>query len=43
MADKLILFAVHALEVMFFTGVVGCTLTILVSWVEILSDGFKDE
>ena len=41
--DKVILFAAHVLEVMFFTGVIGCALTILVSWVEILSDAFEDE
>jgi hypothetical protein len=44
MADRILGFAARVLEVMFFTGLVGCVLTIIVSWVEIFSDGFsKDE
>ena len=44
MADRIFEFVARVLEVMFFTGLVGCVLTIIVSWVEICSDGFsKDE
>jgi hypothetical protein len=42
MADKIFAFAAHVLEVMFFTGLVGCVFMIIVSWVEIFSDGFTD-
>jgi hypothetical protein len=39
----MIAFAAHVLVVMFFTGMVGCVLTIIVSWVEIFHDGFTDD
>ena len=42
MADGIYEFAAHVLEVIFFTGLIGCVLTISVSWVEICSDGFSD-
>jgi hypothetical protein len=43
MVDRILFFAAHVLEVMFFTGIVGCALTILISWIEIVSDGFKED
>lgn len=43
MLDKLIVEAIRVLEVMFFTGLAGCILAILVSWIEIFSDGFSDD
>ena len=43
MADRIFEFVAHVLEVMFFTGLIGCVLTIIVSWVEIFSDGFSDD
>jgi hypothetical protein len=43
MADKIITFVARVLEVMFFTGLVGCALMIIVSWIEIFSDGFSDD
>jgi hypothetical protein len=39
----MIAFAAHVLVVMFFTGMVGCILTIIVSWIEIFSDAFTDD
>jgi hypothetical protein len=42
MLDKLIPLAFRILEVMFFTGAIGCVLTILVAWIDILADGFSD-
>jgi hypothetical protein len=29
--------------VIFFTGLIGCALMIIVSWIEIFSDGFTDD
>lgn len=42
MLDKLIPLAFRILEVIFFTGAIGCVVTILVAWVEIFVDGFSD-
>jgi len=42
-ADKLILIAVRTLEVMFFTGLCGCLLMIIVSWIEISSEVFDTD
>jgi hypothetical protein len=42
MWDKFIPLAFRILEVMFFTGAIGCVLTILIAWVEIFADGFSD-
>jgi hypothetical protein len=39
----MIAFAAHVLVVMFFIGLVGCVMTIIVSWVEIFSDAFTDD
>jgi hypothetical protein len=41
--DNFILGAFRVLEVMFFVGATGCVLAILVSWVEIFSDGFSND
>ena len=43
MADKLILITARILEVMFFTGLVGCSIMIIVSWIEIFSEGFAPD
>jgi hypothetical protein len=43
MADKIIAFAARVLEVMFFTGLIGCALMIIVSWIEIFADGLSDD
>ena len=43
MADGIYEFAAHVLEVIFFTGLIGCVLMIIVSWVDICSDGFTDD
>jgi hypothetical protein len=37
-ADKLIFLAFRILEIMFFTGAVGCVLAIIVAWIEIVSE-----
>jgi hypothetical protein len=43
MVDTIIAFAAHVLVVMFFTGLIGCALMIIVSWIEIFSDGFTND
>jgi hypothetical protein len=35
--------ALRVLEVMFFVGLVGCAAGIVMSWIDILKDGFTDE
>jgi hypothetical protein len=35
------LLAVHVVEVMFFTGLIGCTLVVCISWISIFRDGFS--
>jgi hypothetical protein len=42
MVERLMVIGARVLEVMFFTGVIGCTLTIVVSWAEISADGFSE-
>jgi len=42
-AERIYEFVAHVLVVMFFTGLIGCVLTIIVSWVEICSDAFSDD
>jgi hypothetical protein len=42
MLDKLIPLAFRILEVMVFIGAIGCVLTILIAWVEIVADSFSD-
>jgi hypothetical protein len=43
MAETIIAFVARVLEVMFFTGLIGCALMIVVSWIEIFADGFSDD
>lgn len=43
MADKIVIFLAHVLEVTFFVGLVGCALMIVLSWIDIFSDSFNDD
>jgi hypothetical protein len=43
MVDTIIASVAHVLVVVFFTGLIGCALMIIVSWVEIFSDAFTDD
>jgi hypothetical protein len=40
MADRILIFLSHVLEVAFFAGLVGCVLMIVLSWVDIFTDSF---
>jgi hypothetical protein len=42
MAHSLMLFAKHVIEVMFFTGLIGCSTVVIISWISIFKDGFSD-
>jgi hypothetical protein len=42
MNHSFLLFAMRVIEVMFFTGLVGCATVIVVSWISIFGDGFSD-
>jgi hypothetical protein len=41
--DRILPFAARILEVMFFTGLVGCAFMIVVSWIEIFSEAFTSD
>jgi hypothetical protein len=30
------------IEIMFFTGLAGCALVVVISWISIFKDGFSD-
>ena len=40
---QLMLFAAHALEVLFFTGLIGCVGVVIISWISIFSNGFSND
>jgi hypothetical protein len=42
MVAKLVLLGVHAIEVMFFTGLLGCALVVVISWISIFKSDFAD-
>ena len=42
MSFNLMFWGKNALEVMFFTGLVGCISVVLFSWVSILKSAFSD-
>jgi hypothetical protein len=42
MLAKLVVLGVHVIEVMFFTGLVGCVLVVVISWISIFKGGFSD-
>ena len=42
MNHSFLLFAMRVIEVMFFTGLVGCATVIVVSWISIFGEGFSD-
>jgi uncharacterized protein involved in exopolysaccharide biosynthesis len=43
MIDTLLTLLANLLVAMFFAGLIGCVLMIIVSWVEIFADGFTDD
>jgi hypothetical protein len=43
MVLKVEVLAMRVLEVMFFTGLVGCALVVIISWISIFKSGFSDK
>jgi hypothetical protein len=43
MTHKLVLWCMRAVEIMFFTGLIGCAVVVLISWVSIFRSGFSKE
>jgi hypothetical protein len=35
-------FAMRIVEILFFTGLIGCAVVVVVSWVSIFKEGFSD-
>jgi hypothetical protein len=42
MSNSFLLFLTHVIEIMFFTGLVGCVAVVAISWISIFGDGFSD-
>lgn len=40
---KLMIFTKNTLEIMFFTGLIGCASVVLFSWVSIVKSAFSDD
>jgi hypothetical protein len=41
MGFNIALFAMHALELLFFTGLVGCVAVVIISWISVGKDSFS--
>lgn len=41
MLYKLMLWFFYAIEAMFFTGLAGCVLVVIISWITIFKSGFS--
>jgi hypothetical protein len=42
MAHALMLLATRVIVVLFFTGLTGCAVVVVLSWISIFGDGFSD-
>jgi len=42
MAHPFMILATRVVEILFFTGIVGCALVVVISWISIFKDGFSD-
>jgi hypothetical protein len=40
---RLAVLAIHLVEFMFFAGIIGCAVAILLSWISIAGDGFSPD
>jgi hypothetical protein len=43
MVMKLMHWGIELLEVIFFTGLIGCAVVVVISWVSIFKSGFSDK
>ena len=42
MAYSLMVLAIRLIEILFFTGLVGCIFVVIISWISIFKEGFSD-
>jgi hypothetical protein len=40
---RLITVGAHILEVMFFSGLIGCSAVVVISWISIFKEGFSED
>lgn len=43
MAHNLMHLAVRIVEILFFTGLVGCACVVIISWISIFKEGFSSK
>ena len=43
MNSQLMIWLFRVLEMMFFAGLFGCSLVVIISWISIFKDGFSDK
>lgn len=41
MSSRIAVFAIHIIEVMFFTGLLGCIVVVIISWISVGRDSFS--
>lgn len=41
MSFRIAVFAIHIIEVMFFTGLLGCIVVVIISWISVGRDSFS--
>jgi hypothetical protein len=42
MAHPFMILAMRVIEILFFTGIVGCALVVVISWISIFRDGISN-
>jgi hypothetical protein len=42
MAHSLMVLSMRVVEIMFFTGLIGCAFVVVISWISIFKEGFSD-
>jgi len=42
MASSVMVLALRLVEIMFFTGLIGCAVVVTISWISIFREGFSD-
>jgi hypothetical protein len=43
MTLSIMIWSARILEVMFFTGLIGCVSVVVISWISIFKEGFSDD
>ena len=43
MTDRLMVWATYVLDIVFFTGLLGCATVVIVSWISIFKEGFSED